>query len=133
MSGPSLVVLLVEDHLDTRQMYVMFMADRYQFMEAGSGAAALTLMRERRPDAVVTDLALPDGDGLQILAEMRRDTGLQDVPVICLSGYGDGDDTGRRARDAGFTRLLQIPCRPDTLADALEEVLGNRNQRGQEP
>ena len=119
------VVLLVEDHHDTRQMYAMFMDGRYRVLEAASGAEALAMMRATHPDAVVTDLALPDVNGLELLSAMRGDSALENIPVLCLTGYGDSDNTGRRAKEAGFTRLLQKPCLPDTLLDALDEVLAN--------
>ena len=125
------VVLLVEDHLDSRQMYAEFMALTYEVMEAGTGTEALRLMANRPPDLLVTDLSLPDIDGFELVTRMRQDPKLSAVPVICLSGYG-GHAHEERARSLQCERLLQKPCLPDTLADAVADVLESDGRRGRD-
>lgn len=116
------VVLLVEDHQDTRQMYAQFMETDYRVLEAGSGGEAMRVLTLQRPDVLVTDLSLPDFDGFELIQRIRFDPLLQGLPIICLSGYG-GFANEQRARDLGCKRLLQKPCLPDTLADTVAEVL----------
>ncbi len=123
-----LVILLVEDHTDTRQMYAEFMAPRYEILEAGTGTEAVHKMAQRRPDLLVTDLSLPDFDGFELVTRMRALPSLANVPVICLSGYG-GHAHEERAREIGCDRLLQKPCLPDTLADVVADVLGTAGRR----
>ena len=115
------LVLLVEDHQDTRQMYAEFLAFDYEIAEAATGRDALVAMEDRRPDLVITDLSLPDIDGFELLKRIQEDPHLRRVPVICLSGYGGFGDNQPAA--TGFTKLLQKPCLPDTLAGAVAEVL----------
>jgi CheY-like chemotaxis protein len=122
------VVLLVEDHQDTRQMYAEFMATRYEILEAANATEAVTQMSRRRPDVLVTDLSLPDFDGFELVMRMRAQPGLAGVPVICLSGYG-GHAHEARAREVGCDRLLQKPCLPDTLADVVADVLSASGRR----
>jgi CheY-like chemotaxis protein len=122
------VILLVEDHHDTRQMYAEFMAPRYEVLEAATAAEAVRQMLVRRPDLLVTDLSLPDVDGFELVTRMRAQPALADVPVICLSGYG-GHAHEERAREVGCDRLLQKPCLPDTLADIVADVLGTSGRR----
>lgn len=117
------VVLLVEDHLDTRQMYAEFLSSRFTILTAGDGREALDMMVVGHlPDLVITDLALPGMGGLELIAMMRQDEALRNVPVICMSGYG-GHAIEQRAQVAGCDRILQKPCMPDALADAAEEVI----------
>jgi CheY-like chemotaxis protein len=116
-------VLLVEDHQDTRQMYAEYMGLQYEVLEAGNGEEAMRQMAARRPDVVVTDVSLPDFDGFELVARMHRLSALTDIPVIGLSGYG-GHAYEQRAREVGCALLLQKPCLPDTLANAVAEVLG---------
>lgn len=116
------IVLLVEDHQDTRQMYSEFMGSTYDVLEAGSGTEALRLMSSRTPDVIVTDVSLPDIDGFELVARMRHEPRLSAVPVICLSGYG-GHAHEERAKEVGCDRLLQKPCLPDTLTNAVAAVL----------
>ena len=114
------LILLVEDHDDSRQMYAEFLGQDYDVLEASRGRDALALMKERPPALLITDLSLPDFDGYELVRRMREESGLKDIPVICLSGYGGPACDGKAVE---FNRLLQKPCLPDTLADAVAEVL----------
>jgi CheY-like chemotaxis protein len=117
---PSL--LLVEDHVDTRQMYAEFLALSFEVIAAGDGEEGLAILRERPVDVIITDLSLPGMDGLQLVAEVRKDAALRGIPIVCLSGYG-GSAHEQRARAAGCDRILQKPCMPDQLADVAAELV----------
>lgn len=121
------LVLLVEDHSDTRLMYAEFLNDEFEVVQAANGQEALSAMRGRPPDLVITDLSLPGVDGFELMMQMRGEPALREIPVICLSGYG-GHSHEQRAREAGCDRLLQKPCLPDTLLAAAIEVLRQHNQ-----
>ena len=116
------LLLLVEDHLDTRQMYAEFLSMAFEVVTAGDGDQALDLMRGRRPDLLITDLSLPGMDGFDLIAHVRGDPSLRSVPILCLSGYG-GHAHEQRARDAGCDRMLQKPCLPETLAAAAADLI----------
>lgn len=120
------LILLVEDHVDTRQMYAEFFGEQYTVLQAGDGAQAFDMMRARRPDIVITDLSLPGMDGFELVARMRSDPELATIPIICLSGYG-GHAHEVRAREAGCNRILQKPCMPDELAQAAADLLRDRS------
>jgi CheY-like chemotaxis protein len=123
------LLLLVEDHADTRAMYAEFLRGSFEVMEAADGAEALAAMRGRVPDLVVTDLSLPQMDGFELVAHMRRDDALSRVPVLCLSGYGD-EAHERRARAAGANHVLQKPCLPDRLAQIADTILREESGLG---
>jgi len=116
------LILLVEDHQDTRQMYAEFLSMAFDVTTAPDGAEALDLMRTLRPDLLITDLSLPGLDGFALTALIRQDAALSGIPIICLSGYG-GYHHEQLALEAGCNRLLQKPCMPDELADAAAELL----------
>lgn len=61
----------------------------FAVIAAGDGAAALALVRARRPDALVLDLGLPRVDGLDVIRAVRRDSR---VPILILSARGDETD-----------------------------------------
>ena len=125
-------LLLVEDHGDTRQMYVAFLASSFEVVEAGDAEQALELISQHPPDVIVTDLSLPGMDGFEFIARVRQDPATRDVPVISLSGYG-GYPHEQRAREVGCDRILQKPCLPDALAQAALELLRERAGRSDEP
>jgi len=122
------LILLVEDHQDTRQMYAEFLAGTFDVATAPDGTKALDLMRTRRPDLLITDLSLPGIDGFTLVALIRKDAELSMIPVICLSGYG-GHAYEQRAHEAGCDRLLLKPCMPDALAAVAAELLHASGER----
>jgi two-component system, cell cycle response regulator DivK len=124
VAGPRTLplILLVEDHQDTRQMYAEFLAGAFDVATAPDGTEALDLMRAHCPDLLITDLSLPGIDGFALITLIRQDAALARIPIICLSGYG-GHAYEQRAREAGCDRLLQKPCMPDALADVATELL----------
>lgn len=121
-------VLIVEDHLDTRQMYAEFLGIDFDVTTAADGEDALSLMRLHPPDVIVTDLSLPGIDGFELIARVRSDTTLRAIPVICLSGYG-GHEHEQRALAAGCNRILQKPCMPDTLAEVVAATIQDAADR----
>jgi DNA-binding response OmpR family regulator len=123
------LILLVEDHEDTRAMYAEFLRSAFDVAEAGDAERALELMRKRVPDLVITDLSLPGLDGFELIGRMRSQPALQGVPVICLSGFG-GHAHELRAQEAGCDRILQKPCLPDELAREATDLLSTRGQGG---
>jgi DNA-binding response OmpR family regulator len=123
------VLLIVEDHEDTRLMYAEFLAPDFEVIQAEDGEQALDAMRTRRPDVVITDLSLPRVDGFELVARMRGDAELRSIPIICLSGYG-GQGHDVRALEAGCNRMLQKPCMPDALAAVALELIREHQPGG---
>jgi two-component system, cell cycle response regulator DivK len=122
------VILLVEDHQDTRQMYAEFLSVSFEVQAAAEAGAALAIVRQSPPDLLITDLSLPGMDGFELIAHIKKDPVLARIPIICLSGYG-GHAHELRAREAGCDRILQKPCMPDALLEiAFEVLLAVRNR-----
>lgn len=126
------VMVLVEDHQDTRQMYAEFLSVSFEVLAAADAQQAIEIMRATPPDLLVTDLSLPGMDGFQLVAFVRKDASLRGLPVICLSGYG-GHAHEQRAREAGCDRILQKPCMPDALSEIALEVLNGVRDRTARP
>ena len=116
-------VLLVEDDRDTREMYSYYLSHSgMQVTEARTGRRALERAREQTPDVVVTDIAMPEMDGLELSRRLRADRATHDVPIIAVSGHASD-----RARQAGADVVLDKPCEPDRLLHVIEDVLRSRN------
>lgn len=83
-------VLVVENHAATRELLATLLDDAgYDVLTAPDGRAALLALAHHRPDAVITDLHMPllDGDGL--LAAIRADPQLRDLPVLAVTAHAD--------------------------------------------
>jgi twitching motility two-component system response regulator PilH len=115
-------VLLVEDDRDTREMYSYYLSHSGMHVTvARTGRRALERAREHTPDVVVTDIAMPEMDGLELSRRLRSDRSTHDVPIIAVSGQAEG------ARQAGADVVLDKPCEPDRLLHVIEDVLRSRN------
>jgi CheY-like chemotaxis protein len=116
-------VLLVEDDPDTREMYSEYLSYAgLDVTKASTGRRALQSIRQRAPDVVVTDIAMPEMDGLELSRRLRSEAPTRDVPIIAVSGQGATE----HARQAGADVVLDKPCELDTLLQTIEHVLKSR-------
>jgi signal transduction histidine kinase len=99
-------VLLVEDNVVAlKVMSRLFRDFGYEVTPAADVASARTAARAQRFDLVVSDLGLPDGNGLELMRQLHDQYGLRG---IALSGYGQDQDV-RESREAGFVEHLVKP------------------------
>jgi CheY-like chemotaxis protein len=128
-SEKPLHILLVEDHLDTAEaMADLLRATGRQVTVAASVAEGMAMAdaavqgrrRDDRIDLVLSDIGLPDGSGLDLMAELSRRYGLRG---IALTGYGMDEDVAR-SREAGFARHLTKPVSLEQLETAIRQVAG---------
>ena len=129
MDGPEPVKALVVDDDLQLQAALRQMLSRAGLDVAGAAdkGEALSTAAASAPDVVVLDLSLPDGDGIEVLAELRT---WSDVPVLVLTGATDP----RRmlaAFEAGADDYLRKPFGPDELLARLRALL-RRPRRGEE-
>jgi CheY-like chemotaxis protein len=104
--GSKLRVLLVEDHADTAAVLARLL-DRsgYIVRTAGTVADALQAAGQEPFDIIVSDIGLPDGDGYELMSQVRD---RHQIKGIALSGHGTDDDL-HRSRAAGFIAHVTKP------------------------
>ena len=114
-------VLLVEDDADNREaMTALLSLGRYEVTAADCGSAALRAFAPGRFDVVLTDLGLPDMDGWQVAAELKRLSSV--TPIALVTGWGlhlDGDEILRR----GVDLLIPKPLDPRKFLRQIENLL----------
>ncbi len=113
-------ILLVEDHVSTRETLKRLLSRRnYEVVAAGTVADALAQANVRSFDFLVSDVGLPDGDGYQLMAAIRK---IQpNLRGIALSGYGMEDDL-QRSHNGGFVSHLVKPVSISLLENALAQA-----------
>jgi two-component system cell cycle response regulator len=110
-----IVVLLVEDSSAIRALVRrMLVAGGHTVVEASGGAAALAACRERQPDVMLLDVEMPEMSGWDVLAAMKADPELRDVPVVFLTGRSVTTDIVEGLR-LGAHDYLRKPCQPTEL------------------
>jgi CheY-like chemotaxis protein len=116
-------VLICDDEPALRELIRASIDDGYVFAEAGDGVAALDLAREVNADIVILDLMLPRLSGLEVLARMKDDEQLRDVPVIVITAW---NETREDVLAAGATDFVTKPFEPDRLRQAVRAAAVER-------
>lgn len=115
-------VLVVDDNQDLRCLYSFALSLRgAEVEEAEDGEQALRLVKEQKPDVVLTDIQMPNMDGVELIKCIKTDTELSAMPVIALSACSK--EHLYKASMAGATKILEKPVDPLALFDEVWEVL----------
>ncbi|HWA27899.1 MAG TPA: ATP-binding protein [Lacunisphaera sp.] len=120
LGAPVRRLLLVEDHVATRQSLAQLLERRgYKVEAAGSLAQARDLADREHFDLVLSDIGLPDGTGYELMAALRDSPG---IAGIALSGYGMETDLAL-SKEAGFIAHLTKPVSVQALDAALATAI----------
>jgi CheY-like chemotaxis protein len=121
-------LLIVDDDVDTLALYTLALdGTGLVVSQAATGREALEAVRANSPEVVVTDLTLPDIDGIELCAALRSAAGPGLAGLIVLSGTSDPDQHAR-ARRAGATEVLTKPCLPSDLERAIRKALSSQSE-----
>jgi PAS domain S-box-containing protein len=109
-------ILLIEDNPDTlRYLALLLRKQRHEVSTAQDVRTAIILIKSAVFDLIISDIELPDGNGLEIIREVHQ---VRSTPAIALSGFGSVDDIAQ-SRDAGFTEHLTKPIDVRELVAAI--------------
>jgi two-component system cell cycle response regulator DivK len=116
-------ILIAEDNeANLALVEYLLRAAGHETLSATDGAEAVSLVRQAPPDLVICDLQMPVLDGYAVLAQLREDPALRDVPVIALTAYSRrGDRTSVLV--AGFDGYLSKPIDPEAFVAQIEKYL----------
>lgn len=118
-------VLVVENNPEVLELVTAMVSSLdFDVMAAASVDEARQRLGEGPVDAIVTDLVLGDGDGLELIRELRA--GGDNVPALMISSYAS-PELRSTAQSAGAADLLAKPFRMERLSQALTKLLGDRH------
>jgi two-component system, cell cycle response regulator DivK len=120
-------ILVVEDNDKNMRLFRdVLEATGYHTLEAATGAEALTLASEHRPDLVLMDIQLPDMDGLEALGRLRMDQRTAAIPVLAVTAQAMRGDR-ERFTTAGFDGYLSKPVDIDELLEIVRQHCEGRD------
>jgi two-component system phosphate regulon response regulator PhoB len=123
MTPPARKILIVEDEPAAADLFEeMLGLGQYQVIKIHSSTGALSVIRAELPDAVLLDIMMPDVSGLEVLRFMRREPGLQQIPVVIVSARTLPEDI-RRGLEAGATAYLTKPVDLNKLRETVARVI----------
>ena len=126
MVNPATTSILVVDDSSTMRKIMRGSLARSGFInvtEAGGGREALALMQNTLFDVVFTDWNMPDGDGLEMIKQVRQMPNYKTVPVIMVTTEQRKEDIIMAMR-CGINAYIVKPFTPRTIKEKLDSVLG---------
>ena len=110
-------ILVVEDHTDTREMLeILLMREGYQVITAADGVEGLVRAKEEHPDLILTDLHMPNLDGIEMVEQLRQLPQFDQTEIIAMTA---DRDLHTAAIQAGVDRFLKKPFVYDNLVNIL--------------
>ena len=117
-----ITLLYAEDEVETRQNHIDYLKDRYDFnyLEANDGVEALSLFKEHKPEIVLTDITMPNMDGLTFVQFVRETS--PHTKIVILTAYDDRDHL-MTALELDVVNYLLKPINRKKLSAAVDLAL----------
>ena len=115
-------VLVVDDDPGDRLYAKRILADNYVVIEATNGIEAVHLAQNNRPDIILMDIMMPQGDGFAACANIRANIATQSIPIVMLTGVGHKLDK-QWAETIGAKGYIVKPFEPQELLDTISKLL----------
>ncbi len=131
-----LKILIVEDNVDSREVLQMFLEKSgAKVIPAESAKAAFKILTGsigRRPNLLISDLAMPDEDGYSLITRIRQLSPEEGgtIPAVALSAFAN-EESRRKAFDSGFQRYATKPFDHDTLITDIFKAIAKEDPRGE--
>jgi two-component system cell cycle response regulator DivK len=116
-------VAVVEDNPDNRMLVQALLEDRFEISEYETGMEAVKGLPGNVPDLILLDISLPEMDGTEVLAWIRKQDRLKNLPVIALTAHAMAGDRDKFLA-AGFDGYVTKPIVDEALLiEAIERCL----------
>ncbi|MDY0226711.1 MAG: response regulator [Desulfomicrobium apsheronum] len=117
------ILVIDDDKLMCLALAKILISAGYNVVQAGDGEEGLKLYRSQDFDLVITDLIMPDKEGIQIIRELRKENSRIRIIAMSAGGRGGATDYLKWARLMGAKQCLSKPIKREDLLDAVQAVL----------
>ncbi len=117
-------ILIIDDEIQIREMLgQMLSREGYDVINAPDGKVGMKICREQNVDLIITDIIMPEKDGIEMILELRHD--FPDLKVIAISGGGRLGPDGylEMAQKLGAHRTFFKPFNRKEILEAVKELL----------
>lgn len=124
-ANPALSVLVVEDDTELRAFIKSLLADSYRVYEAGNGKEGYQAIAQHMPDFVLSDIMMPEMDGMELLHAVRSNPDISHIPFILLTAKTNIDDKLEGIK-YGADDYITKPFSVKLLIARIENILKQR-------
>jgi CheY-like chemotaxis protein len=125
-------ILVVDDSADTREMMAKLLElEAFTVVTAEDGSMGLDVAADELPDLIITDINMPNMSGIEMIKQLRTQPGIQRVPIMAITAYGNG--VAKEALDAGADRAASKPIQFNSLILEIKELLTQSKLWGNGP
>ncbi len=122
-------ILVVDDSDDTREMMAKLLElESFKVITAEDGRQALSLAETERPDLIITDINMPNLNGIEMIKLLRKQPGFNSVPIMAITAYGSS--VAREAIEAGANQATTKPIEFESLIIGIRELLAQSRHQG---
>lgn len=122
-------ILIVDDSDDTREMMAKLLElETFTVLTAEDGNIGLKVAAEQHPNLIITDINMPNMNGIEMIRQLRSQPGLERVPIMAITAYGNG--VAQEALEAGADRAATKPIQFSALILEIRELLSQSKSRG---
>ena len=115
-------VLIIEDEEDAAELFAeMMRVSGFRVLKTSSGAPALAMMSNEKPDIVILDIMMPEIDGYTVNTRLQEKDETRSIPVIILTAKGQMRDLF--ALGTNIVAFMEKPFDPKGLRDKIRELL----------
>jgi two-component system, chemotaxis family, chemotaxis protein CheY len=115
-------VLIVEDNADSREMLSFILRyEGYKVVTASDGSEGISQVKNARPDLIISDLEMPNLDGIEMVKTLRHLPEAERVPILILSAY-DSESLDQAIQE-GATQAMRKPFEVDSLVETVKGLL----------
>ena len=115
-------ILIVDDNSDTREVLAWLLhIERFEVVTARDGLEGLKVASDEHPDLVITDVNMPNLDGIRMIKRLRENPRFKKLPIVSMTAFGAA--TEAQAAKAGANRVLSKPLEFDLLVDDVKTLL----------
>ena len=130
MTGGKPSVLIVDDKRNMISLLRRVMEDVFTVLSASNGREALSLLGRQAVDVIVSDIVMPELDGMELLMQARRRS--PRTQIILMTGYGTIEQAVQAGKAGAFDYIAK-PFDPDEMVDVVHRALGVRDRVEQDP
>lgn len=118
-------ILIADDDLILSQNFAFYFSDRFNVLTASDGREALSVLMENKIDLLITDIEMPDIDGIELIYQIRLID--QQLPIIVMTGFGT-KDIAIKALKMGVIDFVEKPFKPEVILKVIQQVFDRRRE-----